>query len=81
VTRRLSADCHRIDITTLTDADDVTTLLRAMGREIANVHLGDPRRSSQILDHLRDRPDGWLAKAAEEMAAAVVADWRTWRRR
>jgi hypothetical protein len=79
-TRRLAADCRRIDIRTLADVDDVKELLRAMGREVANVHLADPGRVPEIVTDLRRRRDGWLADAAKRMAAVVTDDWRAWRR-
>ena len=54
-------------------------LLRAMGWETANMHARDPRRAAVLRD-LSRRADGWLQHAAEEMAAATVADWRQWKR-
>ena len=77
-TRRLAADCRRIDVTTLRDTDDLLYLLRAMGRELANIHLADANVEG-ITEDLRGRPAGWLSEAAQLMVAVTVDDWQVWR--
>ncbi len=79
VARRLGPRCSRIELAGLGTATDATELLRAMGAEAANVHLGD-RNAGAIAGDLAGRPAGWLADAAKAMEAAVVVDWAAWRR-
>jgi len=74
--RRLSPDCSRIELEELPRVRDEERLLRAMGWETANVHLGHGR--TQIRRDLRKREGRWLEAAALAMADAVEADWRTW---
>jgi hypothetical protein len=79
VLRRLGPRCSRIELDHLRHARDPSRLLRAMGAETANVHLGTDGAAAAVLADLRRRPDGWLAEAARSMARTVVEDWRTWR--
>ena len=81
IVRRLSPDCRRIELESLPEDRNELKLLAAMGREMANIHLGsgpaakdgDRRRSGK-----RDRK--WLRKAAQAMADSVRDDWRQWRK-
>lgn len=74
--RRLAPDCSRVELTDLPRIRDEAKLLRAMGWETANVHLGTPRRD--VAAHLAHQPRNWLNDAAKAMAKAVVEDWRDW---
>lgn len=74
--RRLAPDCARIELEDLPSERDEMKLLRAMGWETANVHLGSHRR--RILKHLKKRKGRWLERAAAEMAAATTEDFRAW---
>jgi hypothetical protein len=47
-----------------------------MGKETANVHLGERQVTMAILDDLQRRRSAWLLKAAEKMAAATEDDWK-----
>ena len=76
--RRLAPDCSRIELVHLTGVQDECRLLRMMGWETANVHLGSPRARKAILSDLRSRPKGWLSAAARRMREATVQDWREW---
>ena len=76
IVRRLSTDASSIDIDRLPKGAE-KKLLTAMGRETANVHLGSGSKS--ILRDLDGRPDGWLEKAAQAMAAATQRDWEAWK--
>lgn len=78
VVRRLAPRCSRIELDHLQRAD-VGRVLRAMGAEIANVHLGTPGAADRILADLDDRPSQWLATAARETARVMEADWQAWR--
>jgi hypothetical protein len=54
-------------------------LLRLMGQETANVHLGSrtPEALHQLLDQL-DRDTQWFPNATERMAAATRKDHKRW---
>ena len=77
--RRLSPDCSRIELEEVPRVRDEERLLRAMGWETANVHLGHGR--TLIRRDLRKRERRWLETAALAMSEAVEADWRTWTKR
>ena len=55
-------------------------LLRSMGWETANIHLGTTGARKRILTHMRKQKAKWLHEAAEEMVNAVRVDWKTWRK-
>ena len=77
--RRLAPDCSRIELASLSKEKEATELLRAMGWETANVHLGSVTAAAILVD-LVSRPEGWLREAVEEMLEAVQADWEAWRK-
>jgi hypothetical protein len=79
VVRRLAPDCTRIEMAQLPTVRDAWKLLRAMGHEIANLHLGT--RAAPIAAHLARLPDTWLNDSAKIMTQAVTRDWRDWSRR
>jgi Uncharacterized protein conserved in bacteria (DUF2252) len=76
VLRRLAPDGRRVDLADLPTARGEKRLLRAMGREIANVHLGSAD-AAELLADLARRPEGWLLAAARGMAHAVRDDFAT----
>jgi hypothetical protein len=78
IVRRLAPDCTKIELSDLPQEQDATHLLRAMGWETANVHLGSAGAHAILLD-LVSRPDGWLHEAAQQMRAALQAEWEDWR--
>jgi uncharacterized protein DUF2252 len=80
IVRRLSPDCSRIELASLTEARDERKLLKAMGRETANVHLGSAPAEALQAD-LHKRSDPWLHQAAKRMAEAVEEDFEDWRQR
>lgn len=75
--RRLSPDCSRIELEQIASERDEWRLLRAMGWETANLHLGT--RGARLASDLRQRRGPWLERAARVMARATEADWRAWR--
>jgi hypothetical protein len=79
VVRRLAPRCSRIDLSVLTRARDLSWVLRAMGAEVANVHLGTPGAAVAILDDLAHRSGEWLADAARALAELIERDWVAWR--
>lgn len=77
--RRLAPDCSRVELASVPLEKAELKLLRAMGRETANVHLGTKGMKSKILLDLRKRPSNWLQKAAVAMMKSTMADWQAWR--
>ena len=76
--RRLAPDCSRIELSSLPRSEDELRLVRAMGWETANVHLGTKGAARTVLADLKRRPARWLRKAMEAMTKATVEDWKTW---
>lgn len=76
VFRRLAPDCNKIELGLLEKAKDKGALLRAMGFETANIHLGSGQRA-QILRHLRTQPQGWLLAAARKMMRRTTDDFES----
>jgi len=79
IVRRLAPDCSRIELEAMPRERDEEKLLRAMGWETANIHLG--QRGPRIHPDLVSRPRRWLEKAAGAMSDAVEAEWAEWRTR
>ena len=81
IIRRLSPDSNPIEVTDLPRSRDEHTLLRAMGTEAANVHLGSEPRAKSILADLSRRKSTWLRVAAKDMAKAMEREWKEFRDR
>jgi len=79
IVRRLAPDCSRVELSSMPKERDETRLLRAMGFETANVHLGTPRVASKILADLKKCPLHWLHVDSENMVKATLADYNDWR--
>jgi hypothetical protein len=77
--RRLAPDCSRIDMAELSHHHDRALLLRCMGAETANIHLGGKKARKRILKDLEQLPEDWLLRAAEKMHARSLADWEKFR--
>ena len=78
ILRRLAPDCSRISLSSLPSTKDELRLLRAMGWETANVHLGTPEATKSVRLHLKQQPKNWLVRTAEAMEEATERDWRAW---
>jgi hypothetical protein len=78
--RRLSPDSNPVDITKMLGDRDEETLVRAMGVEAANVHLGSKRRIVNVLKDLGRRRSNWLVSAAKQMAKAMSSEWRDYKK-
>ena len=81
VLRRLAPYCSRIELSQLPRSRDEERLLLAMGRELANAHLGSIGAVAAVRRDLRRRKSKWLRQAVEAMAKATSDDWRDWRAR
>jgi uncharacterized protein (DUF2252 family) len=79
IVRRLAPDCSRVELASMPKERDESRLLRAMGFETANVHLGTRRAGKMILRDIRKRHRDWLHMAAAAMVKATIADWSEWR--
>jgi uncharacterized protein (DUF2252 family) len=80
VLRRLSPYCSRIELWQLPRSHDKVKLARAMGLELANVHLGTRQAVAAVRGDLRGRKSKWLRQAAEMMVEATLGDWKEWRK-
>jgi hypothetical protein len=80
IVRRLSPHCSRIEIATLKAQGEELRLLRAMGWETANIHLGTPAARKSILRHMQKQRGKWLHRATEDMLKAVREDWKIWKK-
>jgi hypothetical protein len=70
--RKLEAEGGSIDLLT-------PDMLRAMGLELANVHLGTGNRRAAIVRDLARRDGDWLHANAKRAAAAVARDYADWK--
>lgn len=80
VVRGLAPDSCRIDLDELGHERDEARMMRAMGWEVANIHLGTRGRVKDVLADLKDRKKNWLVKYADRMVGATVDDWEAWKR-
>jgi hypothetical protein len=80
IVRRLSPHCSRIELADLKAQGVELRLLRAMGWETANIHLGTRAARKSILQHLQKQKGKWLHKATEKMLQAVREDWKDWKK-
>ena len=78
VVRGLAPDRCRIELSELGPERDETRLMRAMGWETANIHLGTRAAVKDVLKDLKGRKENWLRKSAEKMVAVMLKDWEMW---
>lgn len=76
--RRLAPDCSRVEFADLPSNANAEVLLRAMGREAANVHMGTAGSTKRILADLNRRPANWLLEAVKVMTNSVREDHEAW---
>jgi len=80
IVRRLSPHCSRIELAELNAQGQEVRLLRAMGWETANIHLGTRSARKPILRHLQKQKAKWLHQAALDMLGTVRGDWAVWKK-
>jgi uncharacterized protein (DUF2252 family) len=80
VVRRLSPNNRKIEAETNASELSSPKMLRAMGRELAAVHLGTADRRAAIERDLGKRKRNWLFDAVERAADFVRGDYADWRR-
>jgi hypothetical protein len=78
VNRRLGPHCGRIELANIPDIAEEGRMLVAMGKEIANIHLGSHKAIADIKKHLSKMPENWLFDASSRMAEVIVEDWRSY---
>jgi len=80
VVRRLSPNNRKIEVEAQSDALLSQSMLRAMGHELANIHLGTGDRHNAIARDFRRRSRAWLHRATRAAAAAVSKEFKEWRK-
>jgi uncharacterized protein (DUF2252 family) len=80
VVRRLSPNNRKIEVEAQSDQLLSQSMLRAMGHELANIHLGTADRRNAIARDFRRRSRGWLHRATRAAAAAVSKEFKEWRK-
>jgi hypothetical protein len=78
VMRRLAPGCTRIELADPADQRDAVRLVRSMGFETANVHLGTGDARALLRDVKRRRRP-WLRQATLAMVGQVDWDWSAFR--
>jgi Uncharacterized protein conserved in bacteria (DUF2252) len=79
VVRRLGPHCGRIELGQFPKHRDEKAILKAMGRETANLHLATSDQRAKVLRDLAKQKPDWLLEAAQAMAQATEQDWKTFR--
>ena len=79
IVRRLSPDCSRIELAALPEERDEAHLLKAMGQELANIHLGTRDAGKHIVSDLKGRKHRWYRSVVEAMMKLVQQDFEKWR--
>jgi len=80
VVRGLAPDHCRIDLDELGPERDEARMMRAMGWETANIHLGTRAAIKDVLADLKDRKKNWLVKYADRMVGETLDDWEMWKK-
>src|SRR5262245_31771117 len=80
IARRYGPQSGRLPVRQLGEAADAHRLLRAMGWETANIHLGTKSAVAAIKRDLHRRRGDWLVDAAKRMTLAHASDWGSWSR-
>lgn len=79
--RRLSPNNRKIEVEDNTNALLVPDMLRSMGFELANTHLGVIDRRTAVGRDLAKRKRGWLSANAKAACEAVTRDYADWKAR
>jgi len=80
VVRGLAPDRCRIDLDELGPERDEVRMMRAMGWEVANIHLGTRGMVKDVLADLKERKKNWLVKYADRMVGVTLDDWEMWKK-
>jgi hypothetical protein len=80
VVRRISPNNRKIESDDEAFSMMSADMLRTMGTELANVHLGSGDHTSSIMADLDRSKPGWLADCATTMADATKKDYQAYRK-
>ena len=80
VVRGLAPDRCRIELDELGPERDEARMMRAMGWEVANIHLGTRAAVKNILADLKERKKNWLVKYADRMVGVTLEDWELYKK-
>ena len=80
IVRRLSPHCSRIELSQIKAQGKEIRLLRSMGWETANIHLGTKTAAKPILSHMKKQKGKWLHEASAAMLKVVRGDWKAWQK-
>jgi uncharacterized protein (DUF2252 family) len=80
VVRRLSPNNRKLDAEDYPIELTSKKMLRAMGRELASIHLGTGKRHKAIMRDLENRSRRWLVSSVERAVHWTLSDYRTWKK-
>jgi len=80
VVRRLSPNSRKIEVEGNPEMLLGNRMLRAMGHELANLHLGTGKGRAAIEKDFSSRDKNWLRKAARKTARFVTGEYNDWRK-
>jgi hypothetical protein len=80
VVRRLSPNSRKIEVVGEPDQLLGNRMLRAMGYELANLHLGTMRQHAALDKDFSRRDSDWLLSAAKAAAKFVSSEYKDWRK-
>jgi len=80
IVRRLSPNARKIEVEKNKEVLLEGEMLEAMGRELANIHLGVADRGAVIEQDLNERMDRWLVQATEKAADGTRQEFKQWKR-
>jgi hypothetical protein len=79
VVRRLSPNARKIELEEFPNELLDPNMLRAMGYDLAGIHLGNGNPGKAIKKDLASRPDDWLIRATGDAADFVNHEFENWR--
>jgi hypothetical protein len=79
VVRRLSPNTRKIEVAEEPEELLNPRMLRAMGYELANIHLGTGDHRRAIERDIAKRREGWLHRATTRASEFVKAEFEAWR--
>lgn len=79
VVRRLSPNTRKIEVAEEPQELLNPRMLRAMGHELANIHLGTGEHRRAIERDIEKRREGWLHRNTTRAAAFVTGEFEAWR--
>jgi uncharacterized protein DUF2252 len=80
IVRRLSPNSRKIEVAGEPEQLLGSRMLRAMGHELASVHLGTTRQHAALDKDFMRRDSDWLLSAAKTAAKFVTREYKDWRK-